>query len=184
MSGILSLISRIPTVVWIVVGLVVLFPCVSKLVHGAGKLMLIATIFVALCFIFPSILSSFMDTAQLTYDAERKSITNRNGVEITWDDIKSKGRKVKDIVDSTEKAIDDIQDVQTQIKDLKSTDTEVSNNYIEIVITDDMINRAAEIGIVLTKDSVITMKDSCFYLKTNNSNLLLSDDMCRAIGIK
>lgn len=203
MDKILGVMGRVPTVIWIIIGVVFVLPLLWGAFKKGVKALGYVAIFVALLFIFPSIGSSFMKEAQLTWDEETKTLINRNGTSISMDDILEKGKEVKDMTVEAIKDAKDIMDILGEggaggsvadnndvVKDesvyVKEDNALEEDNagFTQIEVTPEMIDAGKSIGLMLSEKTVIIKKDGSYYLWVDNeSTIKLSDDMVKAIGL-
>lgn len=119
MEGLYTLMARVPTWVWIIIGLCVVLPVARAAIRKGAKVLGIAAIVLALLFMFPSIGSAFMDRVGLTYNAEEKSITNRDGTTISiksFKDIFGTGHGADKLI---EKAVEKSKDATYRLDDLQ-----------------------------------------------------------------
>lgn len=74
-----NLMKQIPIWVWAIVLICIFVPTLWYAVKRSAKLLFIVICVAAILFIFPSITTSFMNRAGLTYDEETGILTNRDG---------------------------------------------------------------------------------------------------------
>lgn len=195
MDYILGLVAKVPTVLWVIIGAVFVVPLLWRAFKKGAKVLGYVAIGLALLFMFPSIGSSFMNEAELTWDKETGTLTNRNGTSISMSDIIEKGKDVKDITSDVLNNAGDIMDILGNGVDgngatvvTPEPTTENSGNETQLQaqfkITPDMIETAVDYGMLLTEDMTITLEGGKFYLNTDKGNKVeLSTDMVKALGI-
>ena len=81
-TQIFRILGRIPAWIWLLVLACIVLPSVLYIFKRSSKVLAIVIGFIACCFIFPSIVSSFMQRAGLTYDDTTGILTNRDGQQI------------------------------------------------------------------------------------------------------
>ena len=181
MDYILGLMGKVPTVLWIIIGLVFVVPLLWRAFKTGAKILGWVAVFLALLFIFPSIGSSFMNEAQLTWDEETGTLTNRNGTSISVNDIIEKGSEVKDM---TKDALDNAGDIMDIIGSKNDYDSGTASKIKSYDVTPEVIKKAAAFGMALTDDMIIVNDNGSWYVNLGNGNkLTLTNDIVRALGI-
>ncbi len=125
MEKLYNLMAMVPTWLWIVIGICVVFPIARVAIKKSAKLLGVLAIVLALLFMFPSIGSAIMGRVGLTYDSETHSITNRNGTTISINSISDLfsagdelGETAKDLYEQAKDAIDGVTtDINSKLDD-------------------------------------------------------------------
>ena len=198
MDYILGLVAKVPTILWVIIGAVFVVPLLWRAFKKGAKVLGYVALGLALLFMFPSIGSSFMNEAELTWDKETGTLTNRNGTSISMSDIIEKGKDVKDITSDVLDNAGDIMDIlgnggdggnggdATVVTPEPTPESSDSGSLLQAKfdITADMIVTAVDYGMLLTEDMTITLEGGKFYLNTDKGNKVeLSTDMVKALGI-
>lgn len=148
---IVNLMKQIPIWVWIIALVCVLVPTLWYAVKRSAKILFVVAGIAVILFIFPSITTSFMNRAGLTYDETTGTLTNRDGQSIqlmlpsnndsavTQQDVNSilkqmedAGITIEDLLKSggaTEKLGEYIKDLQENAAE--STDTQSLQDLID-----------------------------------------------------
>ena len=206
MENLYTLIARVPTVIWIIIGVCVVFPLARAAIRKGMKVLGILAIIAALLFIFPSIGSATMDSLHLTYDEETKTITNRDGKSVSINSfselfkdskelIGTSGlpEKVDDVIekakdatlrpDDLRKEIDSISEMQKQADYQRDENFTTEKEYVKI--TKDIIKAADDLGLNITSKTKIFKKGHDFYLELGEGyEQKLSSELADAIGLK
>lgn len=193
-KSIIMLMAKLPTYVWIIIGLLIVVPTIGYAIRRGIKILLIVGCVLAILFIFPSIGSSFMQRAGLTWDDERKTLINRNGTEIDLSDVLQAGQAVA--LDAANKKADSMADVIKKAKDMvdsgeagetasqiKDTLNQTTDGSKVIDITTDIVENALRNGISLDNSSAIIEVDGKYFLVIGDEPIPLTSDWVDALGI-
>ena len=202
MNTIMGLVGRVPTILWIIIGVTIVIPLVIRAVKKASKLLGVIALIVAALFMFPSIGSVILDDIGLTWDSEKNALINKNGVEITWEDIKNKGKEVGTLIKgkatdvlnkideengytTEEKDAETSEDENINIDEKDDTSVKVSVVDEEIKITSKMVKAAKKLGIDNFKKNEIVLKiGDEYFIERNGLKEKLSEAQLKALGIK
>lgn len=214
MEELYNLIAKVPTWLWIVIGICIVVPMVGVAIKKSMKLLGIAAIVIALLFMFPSIGSAVMDRIGITYDAETHSIINRDGTRISIDsisDLIDAKEKLEGVGDELDKIMSEsFGDAESTVNDSKGATLSLSelqkeiDNLIEvqggdptpqdkkmdvlgeeITITKSIIKNAKKLGLNIDKDTKIVSRAHKYYMiLKDNSEIELSADLVKSLGIK
>ena len=202
MNTIMGLVGRVPTILWIIIGVTIVIPLVIRAVKKASKLLGVIALIVAALFMFPSIGSVILDDIGLTWDSEKNALINKNGVEITWEDIKNKGKEVGTLIKgkatdvlnkideengytTEEKDAETSEDENINIDEKEDTSVKVSVVDEEIKITSKMVKAAKKLGIDDFKKNEIILKiGEDYFIERNGQREEVSEAQLKALGIK
>ena len=162
MDKLTELIDKVPTILWIIIGVTVIIPFFAGAFKKGTKVLGFIAVVLILLFIFPSIGSSFMERAQLSWNDESKTLTNRNGTEISFGELFEQKEAVMDTVNN-EKIIDGVKKFE---------------------VTSEIIERAKLLGLTLSEDMVITEENGKYYLVIrSDTKQEISEDVLKVLGI-
>lgn len=202
MNTIMGLVGRVPTILWIIIGVTIVIPLVIRAVKKASKLLGVIALIVAALFMFPSIGSVILDDIGLTWDSEKNALINQNGVEITWEDIKNKGKEVGTLIKgkatdvlnkideengytTEEKDAETSEDESINIDEKEDTSVKVSVVDEEIKITSKMVKAAKKLGIDdFKKNEIVLRIGEEYFIERNGLKEKLSEAQLKALGIK
>lgn len=80
--GIYGLLARIPIWIWLIVAVCILAPTFAYFFKRSAKMLCTVIVVLAILFMCPSIVQSFMDRMGLTWDNESGTVTNKDGQSI------------------------------------------------------------------------------------------------------
>ena len=202
MNTIMGLVGRVPTILWIIIGVTIVIPLVIRAVKKASKLLGVIALIVAALFMFPSIGSVILDDIGLTWYSEKNALINKKGVEITWEDIKNNGKEVGTLIKgkatdvlnkideengytTEEKDAETSEDENINIDEKEDTSVKVSVVDEEIKITSKMVKAAKKLGIDDFKKNEIILKiGEDYFIERNGQREEVSEAQLKALGIK